>query len=309
MRYAPYAALLAAAALWGSNPVLGRLVGPEVPPITLSWLRWLTVLAVLAPVVWPERRRLLLALRLHWRVLVPLAMLANVPQSALVYQGLQTTTAVNVGLLNSSIPVLILLLGALFFGRPVGRREASGILLSLLGVLAVLFEGSPARLQSLALNGGDLFAFGGMLNWALYTLLLPRRPAMSLLGFVACMSAIGVGLCAPAALAEIALVRAPVIDGSTLLAIGFIAAGPTLAGTLAYSYGAEQVGPVHAGVFLHFMPVFASLLAVGVLGERLHPYHLGGFLLVLSGALYAIGFPRLLSSRPRREAQIGTSDG
>jgi drug/metabolite transporter (DMT)-like permease len=140
--------------------------------------------------------------------------------------------------------------------------------------------------------------------------LLPRRPAMSLLAFVACMSAIGVVLCAPAVLAEILLDRAPAIDTQTLLAIAYIAAGPTLAGTLAYSYGAERAGPVHAGVFIHFMPVFASLLAVAALGERLHAYHLAGFLLVFAGALLAIRIPRLLSSRPRRELQTtGRSHG
>ena len=89
MRYAPYAALLAAAALWGANPVLGRLVGPFVPPLTLSWLRWLLVLCMLSPFVWRERREIAAALRGHWRILLPLAALANVPQSALVYKGLE----------------------------------------------------------------------------------------------------------------------------------------------------------------------------------------------------------------------------
>jgi drug/metabolite transporter (DMT)-like permease len=57
---------------------------------------------------------------------------------------------------------------------------------------------------------------------------------------------------------------------------------------------------LHAGVFIHFMPLFASVLAMAVLGERVQPYHLAGFMLVLAGALLALGFPRLLSSAPRR---------
>ena len=80
--------------------------------------------------------------------------------------------------------------------------------------------------------------------------------------------------------------------------VAFIALGPTLAGTLAYSYGAERAGPVHAGIFIHFMPVFASLLAVTVLHERVHAYHLAGFALVLGGALLALRSGPLLSSRP-----------
>jgi drug/metabolite transporter (DMT)-like permease len=302
-----YGALLAAAALWGSNPVAARLIGSHIPPITLSWLRWLLVLCALSPFIWRQRHTIGEALYRDWRILVPLALLANVPQSALVYKGLETTTAVNVGLLNSTIPVLILLLGAAFFTRRVAAREAAGIAISLAGVAAVLFQGSAERVLALSLNRGDLFAFGGMLSWALYTLLLPRRPPLPLTSFVAAMSVVGVAVCAPAALAEAALERAPVLNGRSLAALAYIALGPTLVGTLAYSYGAERVGSLHAGIFIHFMPVFASLFAVAVLGERLHAYHLFGFVFVVAGALLALDFPALLSSRPRTGTQCPRS--
>lgn len=309
MRCAPYAALLTAAALWGTNPVLGRLVGVFVPPLTLSWLRWLLVFCMLSPFVWRERREIVAALRGHWRILLPLAALANVPQSALVYKGLETTSAVNVGLLNSSIPVLILLLGTLFFGRAPALREAAGVAVSLAGVAIVLFQGSFERAAALSLERGDLIAFGGMLTWALYTLLLPRRPPLSLAAFVACMSAIGVTLCAPMVLAEAALDRLPVLDPTAALGIVLIALGPTLAGTLAYSYGAERTDPVHAGAFIHFMPLFASAFAIAFLGERLQGFHFAGFALVVSGALLALGFPRLLSSPPQRNPKTGRIHG
>jgi drug/metabolite transporter (DMT)-like permease len=295
---APYVALIAAAALWGTNPVLGRLVGVAVPPVTLSWLRWLIVLCAITPFVWNQRRQIATALHSHWRILLPLAALANVPQSALVYKGLETTSAVNVGLLNSSIPVLILLLGAVFFSRRIALHEIAGIAMSLAGVAIMLFRGSVENVLALSLNRGDLFAFGGMFTWALYTLLLPRRPPLPLLAFVFCMSLLGVGLGAPAALAEAAFDRTPNLDSGALLGVALIALGPTLGGTLAYSYGAERAGPLHAGVFIHFMPVFASVLAMTVLGEQVRPYHLAGFALVLAGALLALTFPRLLSSAP-----------
>jgi drug/metabolite transporter (DMT)-like permease len=295
---APYGALLAAAALWGSNPVAARLIGAAIPPITLSWLRWLVALCMLLPFIWRDRRAIGEALRRDWRILAPLAVLANVPQSALVYKGLETTTAVNVGLLNSTIPVLILLFGGLFFGRRVAGREAAGIAISLVGVAAILFQGSAERILALSLERGDLFAFGGMVTWALYTLMLPRRPPLPLLAFVAAMSIFGVILAAPVVLAEVALDRAPQLDAGTLAALGYIALGPTLGGTLAYSYGVERAGPLHAGIFIHFMPVFASLFAVTLLGERLQAFHLLGFALVAGGALVALHFPRLLSSPP-----------
>jgi drug/metabolite transporter (DMT)-like permease len=65
---------------------------------------------------------------------------------------------------------------------------------------------------------------------------------------------------------------------------------------LAYSSGVERVGALQAGLFVHFMPVFAALFAVLLLGERLHYYHLAGFALVAGGALIAVDLRRLLSS-------------
>jgi len=285
-------ALTAAAACWGSNPVVARLVIGELPPIFLSWARWFLALCFLVPFVWSERAQIAQAVRQSWKVLLTLALLANVPQSALVYKGLETTTAVNVGLLNSTIPILIILAGTAFFSRQMVRRELFGILISFAGVLFLLFQGSWERAVALSLNRGDLFAFGAMVTWAFYTLLLPRRPPeLSLLAFVAAMSILGCLSTFPAVVTELALDRVPSWNLRTILALVYIALAPTLAGTVLYSYGAERLGPVRAGVFIHVMPVFATIFSVLLLSEGLQYFHLMGFLFIAGGSLMALGRP------------------
>jgi drug/metabolite transporter (DMT)-like permease len=295
-----YACLLLAAALWGSNPVVARLIGDAIPPMTLSWCRWLLAACLLTPAVWAERRQIARALRRDWRVLLPLSWLATVPQSALIYKGLETTTAVNVGLLNSTVPVLIVLAGWLCFARSMLSREIGGIAVSFMGVAVMLFQGSLDRALSLSLNLGDLFAFGGMLTWAFYSLMLKRPPQLSLPAFVASLALCGIVSTFPIMMAEVLLDRAPRFDLISLAALAYIALGPTLCGMLAYSHGVERVGALQAGLFVHFMPVFASLFAVLLLGEQLHLYHLAGFALIAGGALIAVAFHRLLSSPPVR---------
>jgi drug/metabolite transporter (DMT)-like permease len=297
---AAYGCLLLAAAFWGSNPVMARLVGDAVPPVTLSWFRWTLAACAPTPMVWGERRQIRHALKDDWRRLLPLSWLATVPQSALIYKGLETTTAVNVGLLNSTIPVLILLLGGLFFARPTLPREIAGIAVSIAGVAVILFQGSLEQALRLSLNHGDLIAFGGMLTWALYSLMLKRPPELSLLAFVASLAVCGVVSTFPVMIAEVVFYRAPSFNPAAVATLAYIALGPTLAGMLAYSTGVERVGALQAGIFVHFMPVFASLFAVLLLGESLHHYHLAGFALVAGGALIAMDFRRLLSSPPVR---------
>lgn len=292
-------------ALWGSNPSLSRLVLDAVPPVALGWGRWFVVVLAVAPFVWPERHAIREALRTRWRTLLLFALLATAPQSLVVYQGLQRSSAVNLGLLNSTIPVLILVLGALFWGKRIRAHEAIGIGTSMAGVLVILFHGSLQLAMDLAFNIGDLLIFAGMLMWSWYTLLLAERPrALSSAALVALIGALGVAASTPLLLAEIFLQRAPRLDAQSVLIVVYIGLGPTLGAMLCYNYAVERVGAVRAGALVHLMPVFASLIAVLLLGEPVHLYHAAGFALVAGGALVALSaWGGLLSSRPNGKAK------
>ncbi len=302
-RLPAYGALVLTSALWGSNPSMSRLVLDAVPPVALAWSRWFVVLVCVLPLVWPERQVIAQALRTRWKTLLLFAMLAGAPQSVVIYQGLERSSAVNAGLFNSAIPVLILVLGAMFWGKRIRAREAGGIAVSLAGVLVILFQGSLAKALALAFNFGDVILFAGMAMWALYTLKLIDRPrALSPPALVAVIAAFGVLACAPLLAWESIAVHPPRLEGTTILALVYIGLGPTLGAMLCFNYAVERVGAVRAGVLVHLMPVFASVFAVLLLGERVHLFHAAGFALVAGGALLALAAPaRLLSSPPTKK--------
>lgn len=294
-----YGALVLTMALWGSNPSVSRLVLDAIPPVALAWSRWFVVLVAVTPLVWPERREIAAALRTRWKTLLLFALLASAPQSVVIYKGLELSSAVNLGLFNSAIPVLILVLGAVFWSKRVRPHEAAGIAVSMAGVLVILFEGSWARAVSLAFNLGDLVLFAGMVQWASYTLKLADRPrSLSPPALIAVIAAIGVVLCAPLVVVEALVVHPPRLDASTVLAAVYIGLGPTLGAMLCYNYAVERVGAVKAGALVHLMPVFASLFAVLLLDEKFHPFHAAGFALVAGGALLALAAPRRLLLNP-----------
>ncbi len=294
-----YGALVLTMALWGSNPSVSRLVLDAIPPVALAWSRWFVVLVAVTPLVWPERREIGEALRTRWKKLLLFSLLASAPQSVVIYKGLELSTAVNLGLFNSAIPVLILVLGAMFWGKRIRPHEAVGIAVSMAGVLVILFEGSWARAASLAFNFGDLVLFAGMVLWASYTLKFADRPrSLSPPALVAVIAAIGVVLCAPLVALEALVVHPPRLDATTALAAVYIGLGPTLGAMLCYNYGVERVGAVKAGALVHLMPVFASIFAVLLLDEKFHLFHAAGFALVAGGALLALAAPRRLLLNP-----------
>jgi drug/metabolite transporter (DMT)-like permease len=307
MNYPPrsiaYAALVATAALWGSSAVAARGLLDALPPVTLAMLRWLVVVVCLLPFVWRERAAMVAAVRDDFRTYAVLALLGFAPQTCLVYLGLAGTTATLLGLLNSAIPVLIVAVLALFYGRRPTALEFGGLAVSTLGVAVILARGDLMALVTLRFSPSDLLLLVGMLVWAFYTVKLVERPKqVSLPAFVFIGAVLGLLFLAPVATAEIAMKGWPTITSGTALGILYLSTLPTLVASLLFGFGVARVGAVQAGIFTHLVPVFAATFAAVFIGERLHLFHGAGFLLVAGGALVCClrAAPMLSSRAPAR---------
>ena len=295
-----FLALVATMAMWGSNGAVAKMLLPTFGPIPMTWLRWFLVMVLAAPFAWRERAAVRVVVREHWRAIVGFTLLGGVPQSVVVFIGLDYSSAVHLGLLNSAIPVMILVLGALFFGHRMMGREIFGVMISAVGVTVIIFQGSLAALLHLEIGSGDLIMLAGMLLWALYTLRLNHRPAqVSIVTFLFLVSAAGLPLTLPLFLREIAVHGLPRPDAAEIAGLIYMSAVPTIISTFTYAFAIERVGPAQAGVFIHTVPLFACLFAAVLAGEALHPYHAAGFLLVAGGAWISCQRPApVLSSAP-----------
>ena len=280
-----FGALLAVMAMWGSNAAVAKLLLPTYGAIPMTWLRWLIVMLLAAPFAWRERHAVRVVIAEHWKSLIVFALIGGVPQNIVVFVGLDYSSAIHLGLLNSAIPVMILLLGTLFFGHRLQGRELTGVLISAAGVLVIVFQGSLGALLRLAMQDGDNIMLAGMALWAVYTLRLNHRPQrISLAAFMCLIAAIGLPVTLPLMLREVALHGLPHPDTAAVLGLFYMSAVPTLLSTVLYGYAIARIGPAQAGVFIHATPVFACLFAALLAGEILHPYHAAGFVLVASGA-------------------------
>lgn len=285
-RHRAYGALVLTALLWGSSAVTARGLLDSLSPVWLAALRWCVVLACLAPFVWGERRAILRAWRHETRTLAVFALVGFAPQTWLVYLGLVGTSAINLGLLNSAIPVLIVVVAALLHHRRPRRLELTGLALSLAGVVVIVARGDPATLASLSVNGHDLVILVGMAVWAYYTVRLARRGnALSFPAFMFAAGTLGLLMIVPAIAWDAFHGRIAAPGTTAWLGVAYLGVLPTLVAMLLFAHAIRHVGPVQAGLFTHLVPVFAALLATLLLGERLHAFHAAGFALVAGGAI------------------------
>src|SRR5262249_23382623 len=162
----PYLLLTLTPLFWACNVIAGRGLSTEIPPMTMTFLRWLFAILILGPVAWPHVRRDWPLVRRGWKSLIPLGVIGGGLHNALAYLGLNYTTATNALILNSFIPVMVISLSWIFLRERLTPLQLTGVGVSLTGVLMILTRGSLEVLTSFRLNGGDLLLIAAMAMWS-----------------------------------------------------------------------------------------------------------------------------------------------
>ena len=289
---------------WAGNSIVGRATAGEIPPLTLAFVRWTGALALLAPFAIRKVRADLPALRAHWKPVLMLGMLGIGAFNALLYSGLQYTTATNALLLQAAVPALVLVLDRVLWGTRSGAWQVTGTVLSTLGVIMIVFRADPARLLALHLGTGDALVLASVVVWALYTVYLRLRPAVSPITFVAVTFAIGVVSMAPLAAWEHAEGLRIAWSTKTVLSLVYVSVFPSLVSYFIYNHAAGELGAARAGQAITMLPVFGAFLSAILLGEALHWYHALGIALICAGI--AMG---LLALRRQRASEISSALG
>jgi drug/metabolite transporter (DMT)-like permease len=282
-RVLPYLLLTLTALFWSGNFVLARAVHDSVPPLTLAAARWGLALLVLTPFAWRHARTAAPLLRPYWPRLLTLGLIGIAGFNSLVYLGLQTTTATNAVLLNSCIPVLILLLCWRWRGDTLRPAQWLGVGLAFAGVLVIVTGGRISQLAHVHLNPGDGLVLVAVVLWALYTVLLRGLPRVHWLGLLWWLILIGSAVVLPcAALEWLAGARIHWQAGTvwTFLYMGIF---PSVLAYGFYNRGVAQIGAARAGAFIHLMPVFGTLLAWVLLHEVPQGFQFAGMAAILAG--------------------------
>jgi drug/metabolite transporter (DMT)-like permease len=283
-----YVLMAITAVTWSGNAVIGRAVHETVPPIGLNFWRWVVVLPVFVFLAWPHFRRDWPLVRRHWPILALLSILSISVYNAFVYTGLNTTTAINMLLINTGRPVVIIFLAYLFLGERINALQTVGLILALCGTLTILSRGDLGVLLGVKFITGDLWIVAATLGWAVYTVVFPRKPQIHPTNFMLVTIVMGLAALLPFYLWETIFVRpVPFLATEALWSIAYLG---LIAGGLAYlcyNRMVEVLGAGKAGLTSYLVPVIGTALAIGFLGEQFRAFHVAGIALILAGVLLA----------------------
>ena len=272
-------------AFFASNMLIARGMSGIFPPIAMAFSRWFLVGLVVFLALAIMRSIVFEILRKEWRQILFLASLGMGLCGGPVYMAGELTTATNIGLIYSAAPLLIALFAYFAFNERLNKLQLTGMIMGLLGVIAIIIKADISLLTNLVFNRGDLLIVLATTSFAVYSLGLKYiKTSLTQIQRFGAMS-LGGAIChAPFVMAEIAH-RGPWPDITWVIigALTVLVFSASLGAYLSYGYIVSRLGATIAGSTLYLSPVYAAALAVILLGEQIFHYHIIGGAMILPG--------------------------
>lgn len=267
-----------------TNMILARGLAGSVPPFTLAFFRWTIIAAGLAPFAIADIRSGRLPLRSNALAILATGFLGMFLCGAPVYIAGTTTSAINIALIMSLSPIVVLLLSGVLGLERIHVPQLLGMMLALAGALLIVTHGDINALLGLHVAKGDLWMLMPMLGWSGYTLMQSRAAAQaSFLGRISLFAAAGAVLTLPFAASEMLHTPQSVFTVHALEAYLFAGLVPGLLAYAGFSYLAGRFSSVRASMSIYIGPIAGALLSWMILGEPPSLIHLAGGLLILGG--------------------------
>lgn len=288
MRIFGYLAALAATAIWAGNFVASRALAGQIPPVQFNFWRWVLAFLALLPFGLRHLSHDLDVARRNFRYFTIMAILGVTLMNTFIYQAGHTTGSLNMALLMQATPGIVILLGHFFYGQPLPMTRILGMCVATAGILVVLSRGNWARLANLHFQAGDIWALGCMICFALYSLLMTRRPAnISALGFNIIVFGLGLLFALPMCIAEVSLVGAPEASWAVAVGVSYAGFGCSALAFWLWTVAIDRVGAPKSSIVYYLLPFFAAVMGFLVLGEQIAPAQMWGGAMILGGIFLA----------------------
>lgn len=280
------AGLVLAVLFWAVNTVVAKGIITQVPPMSLSFYRWVSAMAFLLPFAAKPLKQDLPVIRKNVKQLFWLALPSVTVYNSVLYIGTLYTTATNISLVIAAMPTAALALAWLITRDRPRPLQVLGISLAMTGVVAIVLKGSWQTIVSLGVNPGDLLILISIFSWALYSVLLRKNPLpLHPLSLLMMTFILGTLTILPFYLGELVLYKG--FTPTLRIAGIFVYLGicPSILSYICWNNGVKVLGAPTASVFIYLLPVFTSVMAWFFLGEAVAGYHLWGGGLILGGLL------------------------
>tara|TARA_B100001121_G_scaffold309813_1_gene338078 strand:+ start:601 stop:1500 length:900 start_codon:yes stop_codon:yes gene_type:complete len=280
-----YILLVLTTLFWSGNFIVGKAASTfEIPPFSLNFYRWLFAGLILLPFTIREiiNKKNYIFTNIGFFMILGITSITIF--NSTVYYSLYYMQVISGVLMISTIPVWIMFISSILGIEKTNKFQIFGVILSLLGVLFIITKSNLEVIKNLAFNRGDLIMAIGMFSWALYSALLKKKEyEISQIALLEVVIITGLIFLIPIYILEMNFGNRIVMGKPFVLTLSYVVLFPGLASFFFWIKGIAIIGANRAGVFLHLMPVFGSIMAIILFEEKFMIYHLLGAIFIIAG--------------------------
>ena len=275
--------------IWSGNFVVARAAHKMIPPVSMAFFRWFTASIIILPfgikkVI--QEKKILLE---NWKYLFWTALTGITLFNSFIYLAGHYTSAINLALLGTtSSPIMSVILARIFLKEAITPLRILGLVLCISGILFLMGKGNLSHILQLRFSIGDLFVLLSALFFAIYTILVRKKPAaISPLVFITVIFSLGTIVLFPFYLWE-HVSTAPIQWNMNLFwVVLYLGLGNSVISYLFWNAAIARLGAARTALFGNLIPIFSSLEAAYLLKESITIVHIISFVLVVAGLLLA----------------------
>lgn len=270
---------------WSGNFVIGRFIKDDITPLELSFFRWFFVFLIISPLLIIRHKNILNSFKQNFVILAFLSLLGITSFNTLLYFGLTATTSTNALIINSTVPIWVLLLSYFILKQSINPHQSIGIFLSTFGVVFLILKADISNILNLEFNHGDILIIISSIAWALYSVLIKYKPKdLNDFEYFATIVTLGLAMLLPLYLFEGYSIEKEIqVLKDNYLIFLYVSIFASILSYYFWHYGIEKIGASKTAQFTHLMPIFGIVLASIFLEDSLEVYHILGAIFIAFG--------------------------
>ena len=268
-KFKPHIALLVCNILWAMDYPFYNIVLPEYvhPMAMVSGSLIATALLSLIPLAWEKSEKVA---RTDIRRLIGAALLIGVLRKVFIMYGLSMTSPIDGSIIDTIVPLLVLVLSVLLGMDRFTRLKITGLVLGMAGAVAVVLAGASSNHAHSHLWGNVLIflcACATSVYMVWFKRLIAKYRITTVLRWVYCAAAV---MALPFGIGPIVHTDFAAIARHALFPTLFVLMVPTYVPNLMLNYALKTVQPTVSSIYTYLQPVLAIAISVGMGLDKLH---------------------------------------
>lgn len=275
--------------IWSGNFIMARGLIKDIPPVTLSFYRWLTATVIMLPFAW---KYFVAEIRIvkHHLLFFLLAAVTGVSMfNTFVYVAGHYSSAINMAILGTcSSPIMSVVLARIFLKEKISVFRIIGMIVCVGGILLLLSKGSIENLLAFRFTKGDWWILAAALSFAIYNTTVRKKPVgMHPVNFLFVIFLLGTIVLLPFYLYELNEKGGIDINTGNISAIIYLGLGASVICFLIWNKAIHALGSGRTALFGNLIPIFSSIEAVIILHEEFLWIYVTSMILVFAGIVLA----------------------